>query len=263
MSRTISFGPRPSASHRALDSPRSPARPKVPANSGVPASPRAVASPLVPVDHRHPGSIESQGPSSLADDPSTSLSSTSAAQQPTPKSRASLSHSPTATSLRAADSATECHLPHQLQEQLSHPMQRGLQHSLQPDLHQFLHVPAPSLPALSAVESICTNSALPLVSCQGLDSSTASALPSDEQNGAEPSSAEDYKDGDASKAQQSSAAAFLDNILAQSRNGRLFKGRAHMHRLAKATSSNAQPADDLADNHVGLHSSLVIAPCMH
>lgn len=137
-------------------------------------------------------------------------------------------------------------------------MQGGLQHSLQPDVYQNLKLPDPSLAALSAIKFICTNSALPLVLCQGPDISTF-----DEHNGAEPSSAEAYKDGDASKAQHSSAAAFLDDILAQSRNGRLFKGRAHMHRLAGATSSNAQPADDLADNHVGLHSSVIIAPCMH
>ena len=130
-------------------------------------------------------------------------------------------------------------------------MQAELQHNLQPAVHQPNQMPAPSLTARSAAP-VTAISTLPPALCQGQDGSAAYVLPFGEHFMAEPSSAEASKGGEASKAQQSSAAAFLDDILAQSNSGRLFKGRAHMHRLAGTTSFDAQPADDLLDRHVSV-----------
>lgn len=183
---------------------------------------------------------------------STSVSSTSAAHQSQAQSRASIGESTTATSNRAAIFATAgCLLDHS-QDRFSRQMQAGLQHNLQPAVHQPLQMPAPSLAALSAEKAVSTSTPSPPVLCRGQDGSAASALPSGERFVAEPSSAEVSQDDEASHVHQSSAAAFLDDILAQSNSGRLFKGRAHMHRLAGATSSSSQPADELLDRHVGV-----------
>ena len=180
--------------------------------------------------------------------PSTSVSSIAATHH---SARATLGHSPTATSFKAADFATEGRLPDHSSEQASDQLKVELVYNLQPAVQQFLQ---PSLAALSAVESTSTSSALPPTLCQGQNGSTANASPSDEQKGAVPSSAEAYQEGKASEAQQSSAAAFLDDILAQSKGGRLFKGPARSHRLAGASLSDTQPADDLLDRNVGLQS---------
>ena len=204
---------------------------------------------MAPGHHTHTAGRSALGTVASSGRPSTS-NPTSAAIQSEAQSCASVGPSPTATPIRAAAFATEGHISGRLRDQLPHQTQAGLQHNVQGPEHWSLQVPAPSLTPLSAARSISTSTTLLPILCQGQDNSAARAF--DEQHGAEPTSAEAYMDSEASNAQHSSAAAFLDDILAQSNSGRLFKGRTHMHRLAGANVSGAQPADDLLDRHVSV-----------